>query len=163
MADTIRTSLILLAVIAVSFLIGHCCGVESHTISESERVDTLLIRDTITQYEPIVEERVVLQKVQVPVVDTLWMHDTLWVYLEREQVIWEDSLSCVYASGILPQVDSVRHYRSERVVVKELTQVVKKPCRWGIGIQAGYGLGYNGKVVASPYVGIGISYNLISW
>ena len=100
----------------------------------------------------------------VPVVDTLRLTDTLYVYLDREQVVWQDSLSRVYASGILPQIDSVHHFINERVVTRELTRVVKKPCRWGIGVHGGYGVGLdNGKVIASPYIGIGISYNIISW
>jgi hypothetical protein len=107
---------------------------------------------------------VVLQKVPVSVVDTIWVHDTMYVYLEREQVVWQDSLSCVYVSGILPQVDSVEHYIRERVVTRELTQVVKKPCKWGIGVHAGYGAFVNnGQFATSPYVGVGISYNLWSW
>ena len=127
-------------------------------------MDTMYVYDTIMQYKPILEERVVLQKVFVPVVDTMWKHDTLYVYMEKEQVVWQDSLSRVYASGILPQIDSVQHFISERVVTREVTQIVKKPCRWGIGVNAGYGCTLNdGRVFASPYIGIGISYNIISW
>jgi hypothetical protein len=126
-------------------------------------VDTLFIYDTITQYEPIIEERVVLEKVLVPGADTLWKHDTMYVYLEREQVVWKDSLSRVYASGILPQIDSVQHFITERVVTRELTQVVKKPCKWGLGIHAGYGIQLGDQIRTAPYVGIGVSYNLLSW
>jgi hypothetical protein len=125
---------------------------------------TLVIRDTITQYEPIYKEIHKVEKVLVPVVDTMRVTDTLYVYLEREQVVWQDSLSRVYASGILPQIDSVQHYITERIVTKEVTIHVKKPCKWGIGVQGGYGMGLsNGKVIGSPYIGIGIYYNLISW
>jgi hypothetical protein len=63
----------------------------------------------------------------------------------------------------MPQVDSVQHYISERIVTRELTKVVKKPCRWGLGIHAGYGVFYDKKFIQSPYVGVGISYNILSW
>ena len=34
--------------------------------------------------------------------------------------------------------------------------------RWGVGIQAGYGMGLsNGQVKAFPYIGVGISWNFI--
>jgi opacity protein-like surface antigen len=32
--------------------------------------------------------------------------------------------------------------------------------RWGIGIQAGAGVGKEG---LTPYVGVGVSYNILSW
>jgi hypothetical protein len=146
-----------------SFLIGYGCGQNQPTINDVEKVDTLFIYDTITQYEPIIEERVVLKKVLVPGADTLWKHDTMYVYLEREQVVWKDSLSRVYASGILPQIDSVQHFITERVVTRELTQVVKKPCKWGLGIHAGHGIQLGDQIRTAPYVGIGVSYNLLSW
>lgn len=169
--DTIKRVAVAVAGAAVSFVlalilsyvIGRRDGLNSAARGETESVDTLFLYDTITQYKPILEERVVLQKVPVMVRDTMWMHDTLYVYLEREQVMWQDSLSRVYASGIFPQIDSVQHFVSERIVTKELTQVVKKPCRWGVGIHGGYGIMIGKDVEFSPYLGIGISYNIISW
>lgn len=144
-------------------MIGYKYGFNSAVRGETESVDTTYVHDTIIQYEPILEERVVLKEVLVPVTDTLKIHDTLYVYLEREQVVWQDSLSRVYASGILPQIDSVQHYISERIVTKELTRVVKKPCRWGVGVHAGYGVQFGAQVATAPYIGIGISYNILSW
>ena len=152
-----------LGIMLCSFLIGYGCGQNQPTINEVEKVDTLFICDTITQYEPILEERVVLEKIFVPVTDTLLQHDTLYVYLEREQVVWQDSLARVYASGILPQIDSVQHFISERIVTRELTQVVKKPCKWGIGVHAGYGIQLGEQVRTAPYIGVGVSYNILSW
>lgn len=151
-------------IVVVAFVVGQRYAQKRLILPPNEKVDTLVVYDTITQYKPILEERVVLQTVPVPVVDTMWLHDTMYVYLEREQVVWQDSLSRVYASGILPQVDSVHHYIRERVVTKELTKVVKKPCRWGVGIHAGYGaFAKNGQISTSPYIGVGLSYNILSW
>lgn len=165
--DTI--SRIVYAVVAVimalllSYVIGRRDGFNLAVGAETEKADTLYLRDTIVQYEPILEERVVLKKVLVPVTDTLRIHDTLYVYLEREQVVWQDSLSRVYASGILPQIDSVKHYISERIVTKEVTIHVKKPCRWGVGVHAGYGVQLGDQVRTAPYIGVGVSYNILSW
>jgi hypothetical protein len=165
--DTIKRIVFAVAAIIlsllISYFIGRRDGLNLAVGAETEKTDTLYVRDTITQYKPILEERVVLQKVIVPVVDTIWLHDTMYVYLDREQVVWQDSLSKVYASGILPQVDSVQHYISERIVTRELTKVVKKPCRWGVGVHAGYGIMIGNEFLTAPYVGIGVSYNIISW
>ena len=76
-----------LGIMLCSFLIGYGCGQNQPTINEVEKVDTLFIYDTITQYEPILEERVVVKKVLVPVMDTLCIRDTMYVVLEREQVV----------------------------------------------------------------------------
>lgn len=168
MSEVYRELLISVAKVALIVVIAFSAG-QKHALNRlilplNEKVDTLVVYDTITQYKPILEERVVLQTVPIPVVDTMWLHDTMYVYLEREQVVWQDSLSRVYASGILPQVDSVHHYIRERVVTKELTKVVKKPCRWGVGIHAGYGaFAKNGQISTSPYIGVGLSYNILSW
>ena len=145
------------------YYIGLKDGQKSVIILPNQKVDTLYVRDTITQYKPILEERVVLQKVPVPVVDTLRIHDTLYVYLEREQVVWEDSLSRIYASGIMPEVDSVKHFLKERIVMHTETQIVKERKRWGFGIQAGYGVQFGERVTTAPYIGVGISYDLLRW
>lgn len=150
-------------VVVCSYLIGAHCGKKSLLQDIDEKMDTIYVHDTITQYEPIIEERVVLKKVPVPVTDTLRIHDTLYVYLDREQVVWQDSLSRVYASGILPQIDSVQHYIAEKIVTKEVTIHVKKPCRWGVSVQTGYGMLLGDQVRFAPYVGLGVSYNILSW
>lgn len=164
---TIRRLLIavavILAAIAVSYLAGRNRGISEASARVKERVDTLVIRDTITQYEPIVEKITKVERVLVPVTDTLRITDTLYVVLDREQVMWEDSLSRVYASGIMPEIDSVQHFVTERVVTREVVVPKVRRTRWGIGINAGYGVLLGDQVRTAPYVGIGVSYNIVSW
>ena len=154
--------------IAVAVLIGFLIG-QKHPQKLpvepiKEKVDTLLIFDTITLTKPVFVEKIQLDSVYMPVTDTLWMRDTLYVYLEREQIQWQDSLCRVYASGINPQVDSVTHFVQETIITREISVPVKVKSRWGLGIQVGYGAGVNGKqVYLTPYVGVGISYNILSW
>ena len=154
--------------IAVAVLIGVLIG-QKHPQKSlvepiKEKVDTLLIFDTITLTKPVFVEKIQLDSVYMPVTDTLWKHDTLYVYLEREQIQWQDSLCRVYASGINPQVDSVTHFVQETIITREISVPVKVKSRWGLGIQVGYGAGVNGKqVYLTPYVGVGISYNILSW
>ena len=154
--------------IAVAVLIGFLIG-QKHPQKLpvepiKEKVDTLLIFDTITLTKPVFVEKIQLDSVYMPVTDTLWKHDTLYVYLEREQIQWQDSLCRVYASGINPQVDSVTHFVQETIITREISVPVKVKSRWGLGIQVGYGAGVNGKqVYLTPYVGMGISYNILSW
>ena len=150
--------------VLIGFLIGQQHPQKSPVEPIKEKVDTLLIFDTITLTKPIFVEKIQLDSVYMPVTDTLWKHDTLFVYLEREQIQWQDSLCRVYASGINPQVDSVTHFVQETIVTREISVPVKVKSRWGLGIQVGYGAGVNGKqVYLTPYVGVGISYNILSW
>lgn len=154
--------------IAVAVLIGFLIGKQHPQKLPvepiKEKVDTLLIFDTITLTKPVFVEKIQLDSVYMPVTDTLWKHDTLYVYLEREQIQWQDSLCRVYASGINPQVDSVTHFLQETIINREISVPVKVKSRWGLGIQVGYGAGINGKqVYLTPYVGVGISYNILSW
>ena len=150
--------------VLIGFLIGQQHPQKSPVEPIKEKVDTLLIFDTITLTKPIFVEKIQLDSVYMPVTDTLWKHDTLYVYLEREQIQWQDSLCRVYASGINPQVDSVTHFVQETIVNREISVPVKVKSRWGLGIQVGYGAGINGKqVYLTPYVGVGISYNILSW
>ena len=149
--------------VLIGFLIGQKHPQKSPVEPIKEKVDTLLIFDTITLTKPVFVEKIQLDSVYMPVTDTLWKHDTLYVYLEREQIQWQDSLCRVYASGINPQVDSVTHFVQETIINKEISIPVKVKSRWGLGIQVGYGAGINGKqVYLTPYVGVGISYNILS-
>ena len=150
--------------VLIGFLIGQKHPQKSPVEPIKEKVDTLLIFDTITLTKPVFVEKIQLDSVYMPVTDTLWKHDTLYVYLVREQIQWQDSLCRVYASGINPQVDSVTHFVQETIVNREISVPVKVKSRWGLGIQVGYGAGINGKqVYLTPYVGVGISYNILSW
>ena len=150
--------------VLIGFLIGHKHTQKSPVEPIKEKVDTLLIFDTITLSKPVFVEKIKLDSVLIPVTDTLWLHDTLYVYLEREQIQWQDSLCRVYASGVNPQVDSVTHFVRETIVNREISVPIKVKSRWGLGIQVGYGAGINGKqVYLTPYVGVGISYNILSW
>lgn len=154
--------IISIAVLIAVFLAGfHFGKVDAPEVQY--QIDTLMVRDTITIEKPVVEERVLLQEVFLPVTDTIMMRDTIYVALQREQVIWKDSLSVVYASGVMPEVDSVKHLITERIVTEKEVVEVRTRTRWGVGIQAGYGIGLSGDVRMTPYVGIGVTYNLLSW
>lgn len=150
--------------IAVAVLLLFWFGRRIPRIAPGEpqtiKVDTLVIHDTIKVTEPVSVTRTVVDSILVPVTDTVRMRDTLYVFLEREQVRWEDSLAVVYASGIDPQVDSVIHFTRDQIIIKEIPVIQVKKTRWGIGVQAGATAGKDGII---PYVGLGVSYNILSW
>lgn len=153
---------------AVAVLASFYVGRRTAPFSELEplepKSDTLVIHDTFTVIAPKIVTRRVIDSVLIAVTDTVMLHDTTYIYLEREQVTWRDSLCEVYASGIYPQVDSVIHFTSDRIITIEKPYKVVEKTRWGVGFQVGVGMGMNGKrVCATPYIGVGVSYNIFCW
>lgn len=155
-----RNLLLVLIAVCVGISLGYRIPRKGSIEPIKTKVDTLYVFDTIVSVEPIYVAKRVIDSVLVPVTDTLRMRDTLYVYLEREQVEWKDSLSVVYASGIQTKVDSVKHFIKDRYITIETAIPVKEKTRWGVGVQAGYGVGKGG---LTPYVGIGLSYDLFRW
>ena len=156
----VNALLILACVFLFGFIIGQKHPQKLPVEPIKTKVDTLVIRDTMMCYKPIYVDRVKLDSVLVPVLDTMMIHDTTFVYLEREKVTWRDSLCEVYASGIMASVDSVRHFQEYKYITIEKQVPVKVKSHWGIGVNAGYGVGKGG---FTPYIGVGISYNILSW
>lgn len=148
------------AAVLIAFLVGQRCPRNDQGEPLTPMVDTLLIRDTIKVTEPKYIKRRVVDSIPYPVTDTIRLRDTLYVFLAREQVTWEDSLARVYASGIDPQVDSVIHFTQDLTIIKEIPVIKVKKTRFGIGIQGGVTADKEGVM---PYVGVGVSWNILSW
>lgn len=150
---------IAVAVLA-SFNLGRRCSRNDQEGALKPKVDTLIVRDTIKVAEPKFISSRVVDSVPYPVHDTLRLRDTLFVILAREQIRWEDSLAVVYASGVDPRIDSIIHHTSTMIVTKQIPMVKVKKTRWGVGIQVGASADRGG---VFPYVGVGVSYNILSW
>lgn len=128
-------------------------------IETIEVVKTLTKVDSIYLEKPIyVEKRVVdTMRVGVPIKETVIVRDTIYVYLEREEKIFGDSRYKAQISGYDPQLDWIYIFQENTT---KFVEVPKKRERLGIGVQSGVGVGPNG---IQPYIGIGLSYNLLTW
>lgn len=158
MKDFLIPFFTILVLTALAFYAGRKTAETGRIETVTERVDTLYIRDTFTVIEPKHITRKVVDSVLVPVTEYIVESDTVFVTFAREQVVWEDSLARVYASGILPQVDSVTHFQEVEIINRLLP--IRVPAKWGLGIQGGVGIGKGG---FTPYVGVGVQYNILSW
>lgn len=143
--------------LVVAFFIGHYLATPE--VVEIERVEY----DTIVQREVVADtiERVkvvyrTLPSVEVVRTDTLVVRDTVRVAVPISRYTFADSLYRCEVEGY--EVSLKRMEVFPKTVYR--TQVVTKPSRWGIGVQVGYGMSREG---LSPYVGVGISYNLITF
>jgi hypothetical protein len=156
--------MIFLGLLALMFGLGRYTAKPVSIMEERIQRDTLVIRDTVTHYTPRYIERHTRDTIRIPVTELV--HDTVTVYLPRETKIYEDSRYRAEVSGYQPSLDRIDIYTKTEVVTKDVTQVVKKKTRWGLGISAGYGVAINTAEQAfkpAPYIGVGIHYNLISW
>jgi hypothetical protein len=127
-------------------------------------VDTLYVRDTITRETPVFTRVYVRDSIFVTVRDTLHRTDTVW--LPREVKVYEDERYRAEVSGYQPSLDRIDIFVKDRIVTQDKTQVVtvKRNARWGIGLQAGYGATYyDGGVHTFPYIGVGLSWNILTF
>lgn len=124
--------------------------------------DTIIVRDTIREVQPICTESLVVrtERVRVPYAvhhtDTLHVTttDTIEVTLPITQKIYHDTAYTAYISGYKPALDSIEVYNTTRTIIS-----AKKPRnrRFSVGIQGGYGITPKG---VQPYLGVGVSVNL---
>lgn len=129
---------------------------------EAPRVDTLVVRDTITREMPVFTRVHVRDTIYI----TLTERDTTYIALPREVKVYEDSLYRAEISGYEPSLDHIEVYPLTRTVTRTITetQTVRKKTPWGIGVQVGYGITKQGdSFQPGPYVGVGITYSIIRW
>lgn len=154
-----------LALAALLLLSGYLLGRRTARAPEPEcivQVDTLRIRDTLLIERPVPVEVRVVDTMLVALTDTIRLSDTVYLRLPREIKQYEDSLFRAQVSGYRPALDWIEVYPQ----TVYLTKVVKTRDvrRWGIGLQAGYGAyAAGGQVRLAPYLGVGISYDIMSW
>ena len=94
--------------------------------------------------------------------DTIIAHDTTekLVFLPREYLVYKDSTYRAVVSGVQPRLDSIEVYRPTITNTITKTAPIPDRKRWGLGINAG--AGWNGREI-SPYIGVGVQYNIIRW
>lgn len=157
--DSANKICIVIVMLILAFSMGRETAIKPEMKGEIVRVDTLLIRDTITQEMPVYRTNFVRDTI------TMVVRDTIPVFLPIEVKVYEDSTYRAEVSGVFPSLDKIEVYQRTQVVTKEIERDVLIPVRqrWGIGIQAGYGVNFGSSPCAAPYVGVGLTYNIISW
>lgn len=157
-----------ICLLLAALLLAYCAGcntAQQRAISSAiQQADTLVIHDTITREMPVYITNTQVRTEYVPVRDTLRLHDTLFVPITIEKRVYKDSLYRAEISGYKPSLDKIEIYQQTRTITKVEQVLVKDKKRWGLGIQAGYGVGiHSGVVYTTPYIGVGVSYNLLRW
>ena len=126
----------------------------SHFSEMKVKVDTLFVYDTIFVEKPVIKKVEIIDTLLLPMpyTDTLMLHDTVFFHLPIEQRQYSDPRYTAWVSGYRPQLDSIHIYQRTEYITKEI-KMVTKPKRWGIGLQAGYGVSISNKQIqATPYI-----------
>lgn len=163
MTDGIKIIAIAVALLVAAFLLGRCTAPKYEAETQViERVDTLHIRDTVIREKPVYRTEYVFVRDSVRV----QVHDTVYINLPRQLRVYQDSLYRAEVSGVDPTLDRIEVYPQTKVVTKIETQTIRVTERrkWGIGVQVGYGITKQGNAFnPGPYIGVGVSYNILSF
>lgn len=124
------------------------------------RIDTVRIVDTIKVEVPTPIRVTVVRRDTIKMSpDTLYIYDDNRVVVLMEQKRYLTKTYDAYVSGFGVALDSIKIFRETLVINNDIPYPVKK--RWGLGVQAGVGVGRDLKF--TPYIGIGVTYNIFSW
>lgn len=153
----------LLAIIGL-FSIDRCNRKKDLLPETIVQVDTIYIHDTIRIVKPVPQRIKTVDTFRIVLKDTIREKDTVYLNLPREQKIYREENYHAWISGYRPALDSIHIFRNTHQVITSTTirQKPAKPRRWGIGIQAGYGLSYQQNTIQPvPYIGIGLQYTIL--
>lgn len=152
---------------AVTFVLGACFGFWFRGLRPAKpaetvvQTDTMYLRDTIRIDRPVPRIVRIVDTMLIPVIDTVHTRDSIFISIPREEKVYEDSTYRAVVSGYKPSLDSISVFRATEVITITETVRVPEKKRWGLGIQVGGT--YLPKVGPTPYVGVGISYNLLTF
>ncbi len=156
----------LLLFAVLTFRIGSILR-DNHQIEEVVRIrtDTLIIRDTVRIETPKYITKVVLDSILVPVhiTDTIMKTDTLYIRLPKEQKYYREEEYEAWVSGYRPELDSLNIFRTNSQINTTYHIDRKRGGKIGIGLQVGYGVTLSQTPVFSPYLGVGLNWNFITF
>ncbi len=144
-------------------------GVVRRTITKLHPVpqvarDTTVIHDTVRIDRPAANIIETADTILIFATDTIRLRDTLYVRMNTETKTYSDSTFRAQVSGYRPVLDWIEVYPRSVTITETVTREVARKTRWGIGVQVGYGATLDNKqVVLSPYIGVGVSYNIFQW
>ena len=181
-----------LAVLALTGFVISCYGLFCmYNVSRvASYCDTTTYFDTIPYYQPVPKDSMVIKYVtrtlpvknrdnsttnksdtflaekyaqnngeNIPPLYASVDSDSAAVAIPITQKRYEGDDYLAYVSGYEPNLDSIFVF-PKTTVIRERSE--KPPNKWHIGITGGYGYGFKSKQ-AEPYIGIGITYSIISF
>ena len=189
--EVLKAAAILFAIVALSFLLGFVTARMSRTdVQERIERDTTIYVDTIAYYKPVPKDSIVLKYVtrtlpvsrpntgamqktdtflagnyaqnngeNIPPQELSDERDSVAVEIPITQKRYDGEDYSAYVSGYEPQLDSIFVFPK---TIKIRERIYKPPNKFHIGITGGFGYSIKSKQ-AEPFIGIGLTYSLISF
>lgn len=159
----IKDILIVAALLVGVWLTGYIIG-RNHlfeTMSQNQ-IDTLVRHDTIKVEGPLEIRRIkTTDTLIVPITDTLRVHDTVYLVLNRQIKEYRDSLYYARVSGYDPSLDYIEVYPTTTTISKTETIVKNSSLRYGVDFGLDYGTAeYN---YCTPNIGAMIGYKKVDF
>lgn len=134
-----KTTAVFVALLILALGLGFLGGRRSVTLPLLERVDTLVIRDTVVDYRPVVTEimTVRVDTVRLAVVqpsDTIFVRDTVEVEVPIVFSRYHGYNYDIGVSGFRTELEYVKVYPQTKIVTKGYSI---EPKRWGFGVAVG--------------------------
>lgn len=127
----------------LSFKLGQHYAPTSPGLPVNVQTDTLVIRDTIREKEPVFLTKYVDRVELVPVTDTIRRTDTLYMAVEIERKTYQGDDYRAVVSGWRPSLEEIAVFPKTVYLETEVTQppapASRRGPRAGIGIAAGPG------------------------
>lgn len=153
---------LVVAVSVLSWRLGYRSAVAESI--ETPRADTLIVRDTVTVEYPVPILTTITDTLLVAYPDIVIIHDTTFVQLPRERKEYSGKDYRAVVSGFQPSLDLIQIFPETKVVTQTISVPSRNRSHWALSLQAGYGITLqNNRITPLPYIGAGISYNLIEW
>ncbi len=121
--------------------------------------DTVWMTDTVKLPAPKPKLVHVIDSVLIPIRDTLHLHDTAYIAVPISQTYYNEKEYEAWVSGFRAQLDSIHVVQNTAIVEVPVYKTVKK--RRGLGAQVG--VTYLPNTGVTPYVGLGLCYNLLTF
>lgn len=177
-----RASITILAIVVV--LLAMAGGWLLGKSSERRVVerDTVTVVDTVTYAQPVAKDSTVVRYVttylpavkqdthlsgnyaqkdgeNIPPQGLSDDRDSMAVEIPITQKVYKGEEYRAYVSGYEPHLDSIFVF-PKTTMIRE--RAYKPPNKWHLGITGGYGYGFKSQQM-EPYIGIGITYSIISF
>ena len=127
----------------ITFKLGQHYAPTSPGLPVNVQTDTLVIRDTIREKEPIFLTKYVDRVELVPVTDTIRRTDTLYMAVEIERKTYQGDDYRAVVSGFRPSLEEIAVFPKTVYLQTEVSQppapAPRRGPRAGIGIAAGPG------------------------
>lgn len=154
-----------LAVWVLCFLAGLFIGrgERRHEVKVVQlKPDTLVVRDTLLLEKPkyVSVAKIVHDTVYLPSIEEPSELVAVDIPIEHKFAEYDDAQ--VWYHGFNADIDSCKVFPKTVYIETPYEVQIKEKVktRWGVGIHGGYGITKSG---LSPYIGVGISYNLFSF